>query len=39
MEVMPKQVSIPPLPYAQELTSRINTLKNDPNMKDKLAGV
>lgn len=39
ISLLPKEVSVPPLPYAQELTEKINALKADPNMKDKLANV
>ncbi|NTV90507.1 MAG: MFS transporter [Clostridiales bacterium] len=39
MSLLPKQVAAPTLPYAQELTDKINKLKADPNMKDKLEGV
>lgn len=39
MDVLPKEVSVPPLPYSQELTDEFTKLKSDPNYKDKLAGV
>jgi len=39
MELLPKEVSVPPLKYAQELTQKINALKQDASMKDKLADV
>ncbi len=39
MELLPSEIKVPPLPYAQELTDRFNELKYDPNMKDKLSGV
>ncbi|WP_416201219.1 MAG: hypothetical protein ACFWUD_03210 [Thermocaproicibacter melissae] len=39
MDVLPKEVSVPPLPYSQELTDEFNKMKSDPNYKDKLAGV
>jgi EmrB/QacA subfamily drug resistance transporter len=37
--ILPKEISVPPLPYAQELNEKITTLKADPSMKDKLANV
>jgi EmrB/QacA subfamily drug resistance transporter len=39
MDVLPKEVSVPPLPYSQELTDEFTKLKSDPNYKDKLADV
>ena len=39
MALLPTEVTIPPLPYAQELTDKFNALKEDPAMKDKLASV
>jgi EmrB/QacA subfamily drug resistance transporter len=39
MALLPSEVSLPELPYAQELTEKLDTLKSDPDMKDKLAGV
>jgi EmrB/QacA subfamily drug resistance transporter len=39
MDLMPKEVTVPQLPYAQQLTDKFKTLKADPNMKNKLAGV
>lgn len=33
MNMLPKEVSIPPLPYAQELTDTFNKLKTDPVTK------
>ncbi|MCX7771584.1 MAG: MFS transporter, partial [Clostridia bacterium] len=39
MQLLPKEVSVPPLPYAQELTEKLNMLKKDPRMKDKLGNV
>ncbi|MDP4153718.1 MAG: MFS transporter [Bacillota bacterium] len=39
MNMLPSEVSMPQLPYAQELNDTLTKLKNDPNMKDKLAGV
>lgn len=34
--IFPEEISVPSLPYAQELTDKINDFKKDPNMKDKL---
>ncbi|MDR3643794.1 MAG: MFS transporter [Clostridia bacterium] len=39
MNLLPKEVSVPALPYAQELTQKMTELKSDPSMKDKLAGL
>jgi archaellum component FlaC len=39
MELLPKEVTVSQLPYAQELTERMDKIKSDPNMKDKLDGV
>lgn len=39
MTVLPNEVKVPALPYAQELTDKLDELKSDPTMKDKLAGV
>ncbi|MFL0245654.1 MFS transporter [Candidatus Clostridium stratigraminis] len=39
MVLLPKEVTAPQLPYAQELNKKINELKSDPNMKDKMAGL
>lgn len=39
MNLLPKEVTVPPLPYSQELSDEITKLKNDPNMKEKLSGV
>lgn len=39
MALLPNEITIPPLPYAQELSDTFQTLKNDPHMKDQLAGV
>lgn len=39
MGLLPSQVSVPPLPYAQELTDKINTLKKDPRMKTQMSKV
>ena len=37
--VLPSEVDAPKLPYVQELTEKLNKLKADPNMKDKLLEV
>lgn len=37
LALLPKEVTAPQLPYAQELNEKLNKLKSDPNMKDKLA--
>ena len=39
MDLLPKTISIPPLPYAQELTNEFTKLKSDPRMKDKFANL
>jgi EmrB/QacA subfamily drug resistance transporter len=39
MALLPKEITSPQLPYAQELSEKINKLKSDPNMKDKMAGL
>ncbi|MDP4180929.1 MAG: MFS transporter [Bacillota bacterium] len=39
MNMFPKEISVPQLPYAQELTDSFNKLKADPNLKDKLANI
>jgi len=39
MDVFPKEIAVPSLPYAQEISDKMENLKKDPNMKEKLAGV
>ncbi|MDF2905103.1 MAG: transporter [Herbinix sp.] len=39
MQLLPNQVTVPPLPYAKELTEEFNQLKSDPSMADKLKGI
>ena len=39
MNLLPSEVSVPPLPYAEELTAEFNQLKSNPSMADKLKGV
>lgn len=39
MNLLPKEISVPQLPYAQELNKKLSDMKVDPKMKDKLAGL
>jgi len=39
MKLLPNEISVPPLPYAQELTEEFNKLKADPSMAEKLKEV
>ncbi len=39
MDMLPKELSVPPLPYVQDITDEINKLKNNEQMKDKLSGI
>lgn len=39
MNLLPTEVNVPALPYAQELTDKLTKLKADPNMQEKLAGI
>ncbi len=39
LAILPKEVTVPQLPYAQELSEKLNKLKTDETMKDKLAGI
>lgn len=39
MKLIPNEVKVPPLPYAQELTEEFNQLKANPSMADKLKGI
>ncbi len=39
MELLPKQVTLPELPYTQEISDSFTQLKADPNMQKKLAGM
>ncbi len=39
MKLFPNEVTVPPLPYAQELTDEFNQLKANPSMADKLEGI
>lgn len=36
MNLLPNEISVPPLPYAQELTEQFNQLKSNPAMAEKL---
>jgi EmrB/QacA subfamily drug resistance transporter len=39
MALFPKEIAVPSLPYAKELNDKLNNLKKDPNMMEKLANV
>jgi EmrB/QacA subfamily drug resistance transporter len=39
MNVMPNEIKVPSLPYVQDITDKVNTLKQDPNMADKLGNM
>ncbi len=39
MTLFPKEITVPSLPYAKEISDKMDALKKDPNMKDKLANV
>lgn len=39
MGLFPKEVELPALPYAQELTDKINNLKKEPNMNGKIGDI
>lgn len=39
MDLLPKELTVPPLPYAQELTAEFNKLKTDPSTKDQFASI
>lgn len=39
MNLLPNEITMPELPYASEITDTINQLKENPQMKDQLAGV
>ena len=39
MNLLPKEVSLPQLPYAQEISDGFDQLKADPTMKEKLQGI
>jgi EmrB/QacA subfamily drug resistance transporter len=37
--VLPNEINVPALPYAQDITDRVNALKKDPNTADALGNV
>lgn len=37
MSLLPKEVTVPPLPYVQDITDELNKLKSNEQIKDKLA--
>lgn len=39
MDLLPKEMTIPPLPYAQELTDEFNRLKTDASTKEQFANI
>ncbi|MDF2941291.1 MAG: transporter [Herbinix sp.] len=39
MNLLPKEITLPPLPYSQEITAALDEFKENPQMKDKLANV
>jgi len=39
MNLLPNELSVPPLPYAQELTEEFSQLKSSPSMAGKLDGI
>ncbi|KNY29387.1 MFS transporter [Pseudobacteroides cellulosolvens] len=39
MTLLPKEITAPSLPYAKEISDKMDALKKDPNMKGKLADV
>jgi len=39
MEVMPNEINMPSLPYVQDITDKVNALKQDPNMADTLGNM
>lgn len=39
MALLPKEVKMPALPYAQEVSDELSTLKENPQMKEQLAGI
>ena len=39
MAILPKEINAPQLPYVQELTEKLDKIKSDPNMSDKLEGI
>jgi len=39
MDLFPKEIHVPPMPYAQDITNDLNTLKENPQMKAQLENV
>lgn len=39
MDLLPKEISVPSLPYVQDITDELNKLKQNEQMKDKLSGM
>ena len=39
MALLPTEVKVPPLPYMQDITEELATLKSDPNMADQFANM
>ena len=39
MAVMPNEIKMPSLPYVQDITGKVNALKQDPNMADTLGNM
>ncbi|MEF9951497.1 MAG: MFS transporter [Clostridium sp.] len=39
MDVLPKKIEVPPLPYTSEITETVNSLKSNDKIKDKLKDV
>ena len=39
MDLLPKEISVPPLPYAEQLTEQFNKLKTDTATKDKFKDI
>ena len=39
MSIIPNEVHVPKLPYAEELTKQLDSLKENPSMADKLKGI
>ncbi|HEX2944548.1 MAG TPA: MFS transporter [Clostridia bacterium] len=37
--VLPNEITVPELPYVQDITNKVNELKSDPNMSQKLGSV
>ncbi|MEI7884914.1 MAG: MFS transporter [Clostridia bacterium] len=39
MQLLPKEVSVPPLKYSQEIMQQLDKMKQDPSMQAKLVGI